>query len=86
MKGNTVVVRAFAGEPLVRRVWEATPEVVAVCREETYRALVKGEAGARVSYFDRADVFVFDAGLIETLGQNWYQEPSGWDRLTPWRD
>jgi hypothetical protein len=83
---DTVIVRAYRGEPLARRVWEATPEAVYICTEERFQML---EARMRVwpaTGFPREDVFVYDPALLEELQAHWQTDPSVWDRATPYTD
>lgn len=79
-RGDTVVVRAYGEEPLVRRVWEWTDEAVFVCNEEYYQALASGSNEWLCVGFPRRDVFqvpMFDLALLSV-------DKSLWSNLKLW--
>jgi hypothetical protein len=84
MKGETIIVRAFRGRPLLRRVWEATPEVAYICTEERFQSLWRGEPDYPPSPFPRRDVFNYEPALFRELEANWQTDLSVWDRATPY--
>lgn len=86
MRGEMVVVRAFGNEPLVRRVWKATPEAVFICDEENYQRLIAGKEGYWPVGFPKKDVFCYDATLVDKLIDNYESDLSLWDDLTPWSE
>jgi len=45
MRGDTVIVRAFGGEALVRRVWDTNERVVYVVNHETFDSLSTRRVG-----------------------------------------
>lgn len=59
MKGEFVIVRAFGDEPLVRRVWGADQDVVAITDAVQLQRLMSGGSGLTV-YFRREDVFEYE--------------------------
>src|SRR5438876_3401727 len=81
MKGEAVVVRAFQGEPLICRVWEATAEKVYVCSEDNFAQLSAGDEGRSPVGVPREDVFCYDNTAINVVMQMWESDPSIWDRL-----
>jgi hypothetical protein len=42
IRGETLIVRAFGGELLVRRVWDITKTLVYIATEEQYEKLASG--------------------------------------------
>jgi hypothetical protein len=84
MQGEKVIVRAFGGEPLIRLVWEAGPEVVYICTEEGYKKLMAREKWIPLG-FPQEDVFSYDPVLVDVLLEQWARDPSLWERLTIWR-
>ena len=85
MQGEKVIVRAFGGEPLIRLIWEAGPEVVYICTEEGYKKLLAREVWIPVG-FPREDVFSYDPTLVNELLERRPHETSVWERLTIWRE
>jgi hypothetical protein len=63
MKGDKVIVRAFRNKPLVRRVWEVTPEAVFICSEENYQTLASGKDGLLPVGFPREYVYRYNAKI-----------------------
>lgn len=84
MRGDTVIVRAFRGVPLVRRVWETTPQAIYICSEERFQRLWRGEREWPATGFPREDVFQYDVPLFTELEANWQGDPSVWDKATPY--
>ncbi|MEX1247929.1 MAG: hypothetical protein WEA61_05560 [Anaerolineales bacterium] len=71
MKGDKVIVRTYGGKPVVCKVWEVTPEVVAVCSEENFETLERGEQGLWPVGIPREDVFFFAPNVKD----------ASWERL-----
>ena len=84
MRGDLVIVRAFGGVPLVRRVWEEVERGVYITDDTHLKRLLAGENGAiQPVGFPREDVFKFDpeiAAVMDDLVQsgNW-----DWTKLVP---
>lgn len=57
MRGETVIVRAFKGVPLARRVWDIGERVVYITNEE----------GLTPIGFPKEDVFIYDESLYKRL-------------------
>ncbi len=65
MQGDKVIVRAFRGKPLERRVCEVTKGKVFVCRPDLLDQCQQGEAWP--VGFPAGDVFSFDPDLLNRL-------------------
>ncbi len=81
MKGDKVIVQAFGGEPLIRRVWEVSPEAVFICSEENYHTLARGEEGLWPVGFLKEFVFCYNS---EIDLENWRSAPALWGQLIPY--
>ena len=75
MRGSVVVVRAFDGQRLVRRVWDVKGKTVYVCDDQGFERLVAGDPEAMPIGFPAADVFEHD--------DSW--QDGDLDNLRPWR-
>lgn len=84
MSGDLVIVRAYRGEPLVRRVWEVMTNAVYVCSEERFQRLWRGEREWPATGFPREDVFEYDGALYAVLQARWQTDSSVWDRAVPY--
>lgn len=84
MKGEVVIVRAFGGEPLIRRVWEATNEAVFACSERCFEGLMAGLPELLPIGFPRYDVFEHDSALVDKLIERWQDDPALWEQLKIW--
>ncbi|MDE3113826.1 MAG: hypothetical protein KGK34_12870 [Chloroflexota bacterium] len=73
MRGDTVIVRADEGVPLVRRVWGADEQAVYVTDDATLAKLSAGADGPFPIGFPREDVFRYDAEVAERIGRR------GWE-------
>jgi hypothetical protein len=80
-QGQRVFVRAFGGKILVRRVWEATPDVVYICSEDNYERLSKGLLGLWPVAFPREYVFRYDPTVARTLPDPAQNADLIWERL-----
>ena len=84
MRGDLVIIRAFGGIPLVRRIWEEVERGVYITDDTLFKRLMAGENGTiQPVGFPREDVFKFDpeiAAAMDTLIQtgNW-----DWTKLVP---
>jgi hypothetical protein len=65
MRGDRVIVRAFKGKPLDRRVYEVFRDKVYVCRSDLLEQC--GQNDVWPVGFPCRDVFVFDADLLGRL-------------------
>jgi len=60
MKGDKVVVLSSKDKLLIRRVWEATQDVVYICSEENYQTLSDGKQGLLPVGFPREFVYRYN--------------------------
>jgi hypothetical protein len=75
MTNQTVIVRDFQGEPLVRKVWKVANQKVYVFAEGSGRSPIG---------FPREDVFSYDPKHLPEIEKNYRKNPSIWNRLTQW--
>lgn len=68
MRGDQVIVRAFGGQPLVRRVWSAKNGLVYIAEEKEYRKREAGQGALEPIGFPVADVFVYDESFPASGG------------------
>jgi hypothetical protein len=66
-RGERVIVRAFNGGLLIRRVWAAYPWAVEVTGDEQFEAHERGEVAPMPIPFPREDVFVADPDAVRAL-------------------
>lgn len=78
MRGQKVVVRAFGGKALVRRVWVADEDAVYVFDEQEFVLAVRGQQTLLPVGFPRKDVFEYEPGLEGHMAS------VDWRRLRPW--
>ena len=82
MKGNRVIVRAYGGEPLVRRVWEVEPGVVYITDDVHLQRLLMGDETVPPAPFPQADVFKYRPKIAGELEQCFKQKQKiDWERL-----
>ena len=77
MRGDLVIVRAYKGVPLVRRVWEEVEHGVYITDDTNLKRLLAGEDAIQPIGFPREDVFKFDPEIAVEI------DNLDWDRLTP---
>jgi hypothetical protein len=68
MRGTVVIARAFGGEALVRRVWEAANGLVYLCSDAEFEKLQKGSDALPPIGFPASDVFVYEADALKQQG------------------
>ena len=85
MRGELVVVRAFGGQPLVRRVWAADASTVYICGEQEFQRRLSGDETVWPVGFPREDVFIYDPSLAALLTESLAATSwGGWEQLKPW--
>ena len=66
-QGTEVIVSAFGGKKLRRRVWEDIGDVVLICTEEEYQRAVRYNEEAIYSGFPQEDIVeVLNAPVAES--------------------
>lgn len=73
-QGDRVLLRAFGGQALVRRFWEAGVRVAYVTDEEGFKTLGTNEPTEHVIGFPWEDVFMFRPGLRDGCAVDWSAE------------
>ena len=86
MQGDYVIVRAFGGVPLIRRVWEEDERGVYVTDDSHLERLLAGdpEIHPPLAGFPREDVFRYDAKLAASIEHPQRSEGWDWNQLTPY--
>ena len=69
--GALVIVRAYAGRPLLRRVLSVTNDAAFVCREQDYEEIIRGEKEVPLVGFPIIDVFEYRKDAFERLSGEW---------------
>jgi len=73
-RGDVVVVRAFGGRALRRRLWDCGDRLVYVANEEEFEKLASGKHAFDPIGFPKEDVFL--PGKTDSR-----QEPMDWSKL-----
>jgi hypothetical protein len=79
MKGEFVVLRTFTG-PVVRRIWEADHDYIAIATSENFERLSQGSEGLRPVIFKRRDAFKYTPKLEQTIASG----KVDWKTLEPY--
>jgi hypothetical protein len=77
MRGDTVIVRAYGGKALLRRVWDVGERVVYVTNDEEFDKLAAGRPAIEPIGFPKEDVF--RVSETQSRGPN-----LDWSRLEMW--
>ena len=75
MRGEIVIIRAFGGQPLIRRIWEIDNKVVYVTDDSRQNLISLG--------FPREDVFKYDPKIAESMEQLYKSGKWAWNKLVP---
>jgi hypothetical protein len=67
MRGSLVIARAYNGEALVRRVWEAGSKLVWLSEESQFQQLSTGSTALIPVGFPVEDVFAYDPEVAEAI-------------------
>ena len=67
MRGESIIVRAFGGAPLARKVWDVGERVVYITDEQGLKRLTSGRDAPPPLGFPKEDVFRFDERLYRRL-------------------
>jgi len=78
MRGDIVIVRAFGGKALKRRVWDVGDTVVYITNDEQFERLVAGKRAVEPVGFPKEDVFK------DTENES-SDDTVDWARLAPWK-
>ena len=77
MRGDTVIVRAYGGKALLRRVWDVGERVVYVTNDEEFDKLAAGRPAIEPIGFPKEDVF--RVSETQSRGRN-----LDWSQLERW--
>lgn len=84
MRGQLVLVRAFGGEPQVRRIWDADDDVAVVTDDEQFQRLHEGREGLAATVH-REDVFCYDPAAAQRLISEYKKRRKAtWNGLKKW--
>jgi hypothetical protein len=82
MRGDLVIVRAFGGKPLIRRVWEEVEKGVYITDDILFKRLMDGEKGTiQPVGFPKEDVFKFDPELANEMDVLYQTGKWDWTKL-----
>jgi hypothetical protein len=83
MRGDIVIVRAFGGEPLVRRIWEEVGRGIYITTDTIFENLLAGDNKIQPVGFPREDIFKFDADLAAVMNDLVESGRWDWTKLVP---
>lgn len=83
MRGDLVIVRAFRGMPLVRRIWEEVERGVYITNDACLERLLAGEETIQPVGFPREDVFRFDPEMAKEMDALYQAGEWDWTKLAP---
>jgi hypothetical protein len=83
MRGDLVIVRAFRGVPLVRRIWEEVERGVYITDDAHLEKLLAGEETIQPVGFPREDVFRFDPEIAKEMDALYQAGEWDWTKLAP---
>ena len=75
MKGELIILRAFGGQPLIRRIFEISDKAIYVTNDLRQDSLVS--VG-----FPREDVFKYDPKLAKLINTDKWD----WNKLKKWSE
>jgi hypothetical protein len=78
MRGETVIVRAFGGKPLLKKVWSVGARVVYLLDETDLEKMLAGGESVQPIGFPKEDVFKYDAAMAGILSE------TVWPKLIQW--
>jgi hypothetical protein len=83
MRGSHVIVRAFGGVPLIRRIWDEETSLIYITNDEQFELLTKGKEALEPIGFPREDVFTYDSELASSMNQLYEDGKWDWNKLVP---
>jgi hypothetical protein len=83
MRGDIVIVRAFGGEPLVRRIWEEAGRGIYITTDTIFENMLAGDTKIQPVGFPREDVFKFDPELAAVMNDLIEVGKWDWTKLVP---
>lgn len=83
MRGELVIVRAFGGVPLVRRIWEEAGQGVYITTDTIFEKLLAGDNKFQPVGFSREDVFRFDPKIAMAMNDLTESGKWDWTKLVP---
>lgn len=83
MRGDLVIVRAFRGVPLVRRIWEEVEHGIYITDDTYLERLLAGEETIQPIGFPREDVFRYDPTLAKEMDTLYQTGNWDWTKLVP---
>lgn len=79
MKGQLVIVRAYGGKALIRRIWDVEKNLVYILDEENYQKLSRGQKALEPIGFPKEDVFKYHPEIAKKLN-----DKIEWTSLEQW--
>ncbi len=84
MRGDYVIVRAYGGVPLIRRVWDEDEHAVFITNDEQLALLLLGGLALEPIGFPKEDVYKFDEVLAQKMDRLYQSGKWKWANLIPW--
>lgn len=81
MRGDKVIVRAYGGIPLIRRIWDENDCAVYITNDEQFQLLTDDKVAIEPIGFPREDVFKYDPELASLMDQLVKNEKWDWNKL-----
>lgn len=81
MRGDFVIVRAFGGVPLIRRLWDEDDNGIYITNDEQFQLLIDGKEALEPIGFPREDVFKYDPKLASQMNQLLKSGKWDWNKL-----
>jgi hypothetical protein len=80
MRGEQVIVRAYGGRPLIRKIWDIQEGAVLIVEDGQFQLLINNDARAVGPIgFPKEDVFQFDPVYAKSMNK---KDPD-WSILKP---
>jgi len=83
MQGDLVIVRAYGGKPLVRRIWAEDETGIYITDDNQLKRLIAGKSAIPPIGFPKEDVFKYDPSLAAAIDDVSGNGGWDWNKLTP---
>ncbi len=84
MRGDYVIVRAYGGVPLIRRVWDENKKAIFITNDSQFQLLSNRQPAIEPIGFPREDVFNYDQAFAESAAKSCQNGIWDWNKLRPY--